>query len=70
MMPRIRRLNTAEAGARLYANALNALAHPGSGLDGAIRIAAQADCYELKLGELRATVDAIRANLKSGRRGR
>lgn len=68
--PRIRRLDTAEAGARLYANALNALAHPGFGLDGAIKIAAQVDCYELKLGELRATVDAIRTNLKSSRRGR
>lgn len=65
--PRLRRLHTAEAGAHLYANSLNALAHPGAGLDGAIRIAAQADCYELELGDVRATVDAIRARLQ--RRG-
>lgn len=62
--PPLRRLHTAEAGAHLYANALNALAHPAAGLDGAIRIAAQADCYELELREIEATVDAIRALLR------
>lgn len=63
----LRRLHTAEAGAHLYANSLNALAHPAAGLDGAIRIAAQADCYELELRDIGATVAAIRARLRQGR---
>ena len=37
----------AESCARLYANALNVLAHPGSGLDAAIRITQAVDSYSL-----------------------
>lgn len=57
---RIRSLDTAEAGARLYANALNALAHEGLGLDAAISVAARVRCYELQAGTLPDTVTAVR----------
>ena len=53
--PSIRRISTAEAGARLYANALNQLAHPASGLDGAIRLAARHPCFELTTADLGTT---------------
>jgi len=53
--PAIRRLTTAEAGARLYANALNPLAHARDGLDGAVRITAARPCYELVSADLSAT---------------
>jgi len=63
-VPQIRSLGIAEAGARLYANALNPLAHPGLGLDAAISIAARTRCYELHAGTVAATSKAIRAFLR------
>ena len=53
--PMIRRITTAEAGARLYANALNPLAHTAEGLDGAVRITAACPCYDLISADLSAT---------------
>ena len=53
--PAIRRLTAAEAGARLYANALNPLAHEGDGLDGAVRITQTQPCYDLVTADLPAT---------------
>jgi hypothetical protein len=53
--PALRRLTPAEGAARLYANALNPLAHGGDGLDGAIRIAAACPCFELVTAELAPT---------------
>lgn len=53
--PKIRRLTPAEAGARLYANALNPLAHAGNGLDGAVQITAARPCYELVSANLPST---------------
>ena len=43
----LRPLSRGEAAMRLYQNALNQLAHPGSGLDDTIRLVAQVDCFEL-----------------------
>jgi hypothetical protein len=43
--PRLRRLGSAEAAARLYTTALNALAHPDDGLDAVLKIASRARCY-------------------------
>src|SRR5262249_34553065 len=45
--PTLRRLGPAEAGARLYTTALNALAHPDDGLDVVLGIASRVRCYEL-----------------------
>lgn len=57
-------LSVAEAAARLYSNTLNALAHPGLGLDAAMQIARRATCYRLSLGSAEATVAAIQAVLR------
>jgi len=62
-VPVVSAVSPAEAGARLYANTLNALAHPGSGLDVAIRVASAVPAFTLHAGELRATCEAI-ANLE------
>jgi hypothetical protein len=53
--PTIRSITKGEAAARLYANALNALAHRGDGIDGAIEIARRNVCFELTIGDLPAT---------------
>lgn len=53
--PSVRRLSAGEAAVRLYASALNPLAHAGDGLDGAIRIATESRCFELTTAELAAT---------------
>jgi hypothetical protein len=58
-VPSFTEVSPAEAGARLYVNTLNALAHPGSGLDVAIRIAGAVPAYSLNAGELRATCELI-----------
>jgi hypothetical protein len=50
--PRLRRLGSAEAAARLYTTALNALAHPDKGLDVVLKIASQARCYLLHTADL------------------
>jgi hypothetical protein len=52
-------VSAAQAAARLYANALNPLAHPADGLDAAVEIARRARCLELRAGELRATCALI-----------
>lgn len=57
--PTFAELSPAEAGARLYVNTLNALAHPGNGLDVAVRIANAVPAYTLNAGELRATCELI-----------
>lgn len=50
--PEITKISTGTAATRLFANALNPLAHSGSGLDAAIRIASKAECYELVVAAL------------------
>jgi len=59
--PQLRAITPAEAAARLYANALNPLAHPCRGLDAAVRIAEHVPCYELSSAELPATCALVRA---------
>lgn len=62
--PAVRRLSSAEGAARLYANALNPLAHRGEGIDGAIRIAATRPCFELVTAELAPTCALVAATLE------
>ena len=57
--PAVRKLGAAEAGARIFAQALNALAHPGGGLDVAIDIAKRSRCFGMETGDLRATSQLI-----------
>ena len=68
--PAIRRLTTAEATVRLYANALNPLSHANDGLDGAVRITAACHCYELISADLPTTCALLAQTLESGMQGR
>ena len=61
--PTIRPLAPAEAAVRLYANALNSLAHPGDGLDAAIAIVKGAASFQLVTSDLRRTCALVAATL-------
>jgi len=62
--PAVRPISKAEGGARLFANALNPLAHPGGGLDSAIEIVRRSACFELITADLPATCALVKATLK------
>lgn len=57
--PSVSEISAAEASARLYANTLNALAHPGSGLTVAVRIAGELPAFIVHASDLRATCELI-----------
>jgi hypothetical protein len=48
----LRPISAATAAARLMANALNPLAHPGDGLDAAVTLSQAVPCYELDILDL------------------
>lgn len=58
--PAIEPISKAEAAARLFANALNPLAHKGEGLDGAIEIVRKNLCFELTVADLSATCTLVK----------
>jgi hypothetical protein len=66
--PSHRRLTPAEGAARLYANALNPLAHSADGLDGAIRLATARPCFEVVTADLALTCGLVAAALEEARR--
>lgn len=59
--PRVRPLARAEASARVYPHALNALAHPSLGLDAIARVVEEVPFTALAAGALRPTCAAIGA---------
>ncbi|HXG05479.1 MAG TPA: hypothetical protein VNO23_18955 [Candidatus Binatia bacterium] len=63
--PAIQRLTAAAATARLYPNVLNGLAHPGQGLEGAIRLSRHVPSFELRAGGLTAAPALVSAALRS-----
>ena len=63
LAPRLHPLGAAEASARLFAQALNPLAHPAHGLDGAIAIVRNTACFRLVSGDLFATCMQVRRAL-------
>jgi len=63
--PRVREIGTAKAAARLYSNALNPLAHPGSGLDVAVDIATRVPCFELTSSRLGATCELVLETMRA-----
>ena len=67
--PAVHPISKAEAGARLFAHALNPLAHPAEGLDGALAIAARSACFTLDTAELPTTCALVTATLKRLFRG-
>lgn len=64
--PQVQAIGKAAAAARLYSNALNPLAHPGSGLDAAIAIAGMIPCYELVSSNLPATCELVLGIMTAG----
>ncbi len=57
--PVIRAISSGEAGARLYANGLNQLAHTHAGLDAAARIAKTIPAFTLDSADLVSTCDLV-----------
>ena len=57
--PELRAIGRAEASARLYVTALNALAHPRQGLDAVVRISEQVPCFAVSSADLAATCALI-----------
>jgi hypothetical protein len=62
--PRLRAISAAEAGARLYLTALNALSHPNRGLDAVVAIAEHVPCFAIDSGDLPATCALIRSAME------
>jgi hypothetical protein len=63
--PSLRRIGGAEGAARLYAEALNPLAHSEDGLDGAIRIASKRACFELLTADLASTCGLLKNTVEA-----
>lgn len=62
-VPAIQEISGGDAVSRLFANTLNALAHPAYGVDAAVSIVRQARCYELAASGLEATCELIYSTL-------
>jgi len=58
-------ISRTEAAARLFANALNPLAHPGEGLDGVLEIAARCSSFELATNNLALTCALVKQTMVS-----
>jgi hypothetical protein len=58
--PAWRAVGAAEASARLYAQALNALAHPAKGVDVVVDVATRVPCYALDTADLRLSCELLR----------
>ena len=63
--PKATRISQAEAATRLFANALNPLAHPGEGLDGVLEIAARCSSFELVTNDLTQTCGVVKQTMES-----
>lgn len=58
-------ISKGEAGARIYSNALNLLAHARYGLDAAVKVANHSQCYELITSDLQKTCALIKSTLQN-----
>lgn len=67
--PEVRAIGPAEASARLYVTALNALAHADRGLDAVARIAEHVPCFALSSAGLPATCSLLRATFEQALAG-
>jgi hypothetical protein len=68
--PRATPISRTEAAARLFANALNPLVHPGEGLDGVLEIAARCSSFELVTNDLAQTCALVKQTIERVERGR
>lgn len=63
-VPEIQPIGAAEAAARLYADALNPLAHANAGLLGAVEISKRIPCYTLDTADLSATCELVTSHAR------
>ena len=63
--PELKLLTKATAAARLFANALNPLAHKGEGLDGAVTIVTGSWCFDLLTADVGMTSQLIKRTLET-----
>jgi hypothetical protein len=63
-VPAIEPVSKGKAAMRLFANALNPLAHAGEGLQGAVGIVREASCFELTVGDLGSTCALVKSALE------
>jgi len=63
-VPELTPIGPAEAGARLYANALNPLAHANAGLEGAVEITKCLPCFTLDSADLSATCQLVTSHAR------
>lgn len=63
--PLIHEISAAEASARIYANALNLLAHPEQGIDAGISVAKNCKCFNVTSADLGKTTDLIKSTLEN-----
>lgn len=64
--PSLKPVSKAEAGARIYSNSLNLLAHSRYGLDAALKVAGHSDNYELVTSDLQQTCALIKSMIRCG----
>jgi hypothetical protein len=64
-LPRATPISRAEAATRLFANALNPLAHPEEGLDGVLQIATRCSSFELITNDLAQTCTVVKQTMDS-----
>lgn len=62
--PAVKPISRGEAGARIYSNALNLLAHARYGLDAAVKVANHSRCFELVSSDLQKTCALIKSTLQ------
>jgi len=65
--PAIHEISAAEASARIYANALNPLAHPEAGIDAGISVAKNCSSFNVTSADLRKTANLIRSVMQGYR---
>jgi len=63
-VPRVSSVTSAEAGARVYSNTLNLLAHSRYGLDAAVNIGSKCTCFDLITSDLQKTCDLIKSEME------
>ena len=62
--PQVQPITRAEAAVRLFANALNPLAHPGEGLDAALEITDRCSCFKLVANDLAMTCKVVKETME------
>jgi len=62
--PSVSPVTSAAAGARVYSNTLNLLAHSRYGLDAAVNIGTRCTCFDLITADLQKSCDLIKSEME------